>query len=228
MTATLYGPRGSDTPVAMVADGQRFGAPYDPAEVPLARFESYSLAAANLHFKTIVRDGIRATLGGRHQDPRGPWRCRGGPEYLEEQAIRLEVSQRVANEVKGNKQLHQIGTLLGQLQPRYYAGARRGEDREFSPVELKAVQGTLDQCEPEIARLHVLAAAAQAITDDAYRAFGLTPPVRQFAVTADSDQSVSVIDARPDSSVEATTPEHQPLPPRNPNRIHHADTAKAK
>jgi hypothetical protein len=65
------------------------------------------------------------------------------------------------------------------------------------PAELAQIRGTLGQCEQELEKLHALAAAAQAMIDEAHQAFGLEVPDRFFGVKCDFDDLPEPADLTP-------------------------------
>ncbi len=108
------------------------------------------------------------------------WRFRGSPHYIDQQGDRLGVSKILTDQARHNQEMYRVSVLVGQLCERYYRTPKDGGRAIVFPAELAQVQGTLGQCEQELEKLHVLAAAAQAIIDEAHRAFGIAPPSRQF------------------------------------------------
>ena len=65
------------------------------------------------------------------------------------------------------------------------------------PAELAQIRGTLGQCEQELEKLHALAAASQAMIDEAHEAFGLDVPERRFRVKCDFDDLPEPADLTP-------------------------------
>jgi hypothetical protein len=115
------------------------------------------------------------------------WRFRGTPHYLGQQAVRLGVSQVLADRARNNQEIYRVSVLLSQLCERYHK-ARKEDGRPVLPnTELAQVRGTLQQADQECAKLHALAACASEMIDEAYRAFELGPPPRHFAVLCDFD-----------------------------------------
>lgn len=115
------------------------------------------------------------------------WRFRGTPYYLERQAARLGITQVLADRARLNPELFRIGVLMAALSERYH-GARKENGRPvLYQTELAQIRGTLEQCELELQKLHMLAAAADAILADAWDAFGFAAPRRTFEVTSESD-----------------------------------------
>lgn len=125
----------------------------------------------------------------RYSRPAGPWRPVGVPYYLDAQRERFGFDVRITEHprVKDNRQLSKIGGLTVQVCTNYFGSPRRGEGREFPDWQLDAVRATLAHCEDEIARTHAIAAASVAMTDEAYGAFGLEPPTRNFSVVVASE-----------------------------------------
>jgi hypothetical protein len=115
------------------------------------------------------------------------WRFRGLPHYLDAQGERLGISKVLIDRARHNAEAHRISVLLGQLAERYHRLPREDDRALILGSERAQVQGTLGQCECELAKLHALAAAAQAMIDEAYAAFGLVIPERSHRVTCDFD-----------------------------------------
>jgi hypothetical protein len=118
------------------------------------------------------------------------WHFRGTPHYLDKQGERLGVPKVLTDRSKHNPEIHRVQTLLGQLCERYNR-ARKDERGEpiIYPVEISQVQGTLSQCEQELAKLHALAAAAQMMIDEAHAAYGVATPERPYHVHCQFDPS---------------------------------------
>jgi hypothetical protein len=76
---------------------------------------------------------------------------------------------------------------MGQLSERYYQARKEGGRPYFSLTELAQIKGTLEQCELELQKLHILGGAADVILGEAWQAFGFPTPERPFAVTSDFD-----------------------------------------
>lgn len=129
------------------------------------------------------------------------WHARGSLYYLIAQGERLGISRVAIDRAKMNKQIHRIGTLLGQLAEQYQ---RLPRDARGEPVLLgsvgRIVEGTLGQCEEECSKLHALAAASQAMIDEARAAFGLPVAERFVRVACDFD------DAEPSANGKAEEP----------------------
>jgi hypothetical protein len=126
------------------------------------------------------------------------WLFRGTPHYLDAQGARLGLTRILTDRARRNAEIHRIATLLGQLNERWRQ-LRKGTDGR--PVvflaELEQVKGTLAQAQEESAKLHALAASAQAMIDEAYRAFGIEPPESFFRVRCDFDEIASPADLAP-------------------------------
>jgi hypothetical protein len=126
------------------------------------------------------------------------WRFRGTPHYLDAQGTRLGLSKVLTDRARHNPEIHRISVLLGQLAERYHK-APKGPDGQPSvyPMELAQVKGTLGQAEQELCKLYALAAAAQQMIDEAWRAFGEAAPHRQFRIRCDFDDLLSEADLVP-------------------------------
>ncbi len=115
------------------------------------------------------------------------WRFRGTPPYLAAQAKRLGISQVLADRARHNPEIHRASVLLGQTCERLHR-ARKEDGKPFlMGPELAQIRGTLEQVEQESAKLHALAAATAEMLDEAWAAFGFTPPDRHYAVLCDFD-----------------------------------------
>jgi len=115
------------------------------------------------------------------------WRFRGSPHYIDQQGDRLGVPKILTDRARHNPEIYRVSILTGQLCERYHRAPKDNNRAAVSPAELAQIRGTLGQCQQELEKLHVLAAAAQMIVDEAHRAFGITPPDRRFRVRCDFD-----------------------------------------
>jgi hypothetical protein len=118
------------------------------------------------------------------------WHARGSLDYLIVQGERLGISRVTIDRARRNVEIHRIATLLGQLSQQYH---RLPRDAQGEPVfvggMLRGVEGTLHQCEEECAKLHALAAASQAMIDDARVALRLSAAERPMRVACDFDEA---------------------------------------
>ena len=105
------------------------------------------------------------------------WRFHGSPHVLALQAVRLNIPQHVVRRAEVNQELGRIQQLLAKCFQWYF-----GE--KAAPG---AVENTLAQAEQECAKLHALAAAADAQLEEAWQAFGLLRPERGYRVEAASE-----------------------------------------
>jgi hypothetical protein len=115
------------------------------------------------------------------------WRFRGTPYYLDAQGERLGLSKILTDRARHNPEVYRVSVLLGQLCERYHRAPKEDGRAVVSPAELAQIRGTLGQCEHELEKLHALAAASQAMVDEAHEAFGLEVPGRHFRVRCDFD-----------------------------------------
>ena len=115
------------------------------------------------------------------------WRFRGTPHYLKQQAARLGITQVVADRARNNQEIYRISGLLAQLSERYALARKEGDRPILGPGEVRAISGTLEQCGIEADKLHMLAATAALMVDEAYAAFHIDPPQRPFEVLCDHD-----------------------------------------
>ena len=115
------------------------------------------------------------------------WRYRGTPHYISHQAVRLGITQVLADRARNNQEIYRVSVLMSQLCERYHK-ARRQDGRPVLPLtELAQVRGTLEQAEQECTKLHALAASAADMLDEAWQAFDLDQPDRHFAILCDYD-----------------------------------------
>jgi hypothetical protein len=115
------------------------------------------------------------------------WRFRGTPPYLTAQARRLGVTQVLADRARRNPEIHRASVLLAQLCERCHRCRTDNGRPVLNAPEAAQIRGTLQQIEDECAKLHILAAAAAEMTEEAWRAFGLDQPARHFTVLCDYD-----------------------------------------
>jgi hypothetical protein len=118
------------------------------------------------------------------------WRFRGSPYYLDQQARRLGITQVLADRARNNSEIYRVAVLLAQLSVRYHQARHENDKPILFATELAQVKGTLEQCELELQKLHMLAASADAMLADAWDAFGFPRPVRLFEVMANSDTKI--------------------------------------
>jgi hypothetical protein len=110
------------------------------------------------------------------------WRFKGSPHYLDQQALRLGITQVLADRARHNPELYRLAVLLAQLCDRYHRARREDGKPVFYSTELAQIKGTLEQCELELQKLHMLAATADMMLAEAWRAFGHEPPRRPFEI----------------------------------------------
>ena len=125
------------------------------------------------------------------------WRFRGTPYYLDAQGERLGLSKVLTDRARHNPEVYRVSVLLGQLCERYHRAPKEGGRAVVPPAELAQIRGTLGQCEQELEKLHALAAASQAMVDEAHGAFGLEVPGRHFRVRCDFDDLPAPADLTP-------------------------------
>ena len=124
------------------------------------------------------------------------WHARGSLYHLILQGERLGIARVAVDRARRNAEIHRVATLLGQLNERYHRLPRdeRGEPAMVGGV-LSIVEGTLVQCEEECQRLHALAAACQAMIDEARAAYRLPPAERSMRVASDFDAAPAPVGA---------------------------------
>ncbi len=113
------------------------------------------------------------------------WRFRGSPHYLDHQAQRLGITQVLADRARNNPEIYRVAVLLAQLSERYHRARKANEQLILYSTELAQVKGTLEQCELELQKLHMLAGAVTAMLADAWTAFGFREPTRSFTIVTD-------------------------------------------
>jgi hypothetical protein len=111
----------------------------------------------------------------------------GTPTVLESQAARLKVPARFASICRHDPELHKLGTLLGQLKDWLKDPHRPGKTRYLPESERPRIRAAFVQYEEFHQRLHLRAAACDAMLAAAYELFGEVPPTRSYALTAASD-----------------------------------------
>ena len=125
------------------------------------------------------------------------WRFRGTPYYLDAQGERLGLSKVLTDRARHNPEVYRVSVLLGQLCERYHRAPKKDGRAMVPPAELAQIRGTLGQCEQELEKLHALAAASQAMVDEAHEAFGMEAPGRHFRVRCDFDDLPAPADLTP-------------------------------
>jgi hypothetical protein len=133
------------------------------------------------------------------------WRFRGTPYFLEAQGVRLGLSKVLTDRARNNSEIYRVSHLLGQLCERYHQARKENGRAVVPPAELAQIRGTLGQCEQELEKLHALAAASQAMVDEAHVAFGLAAPERFFRVQCVFDDLPAPADLTPNKSTCAGT-----------------------
>ena len=126
------------------------------------------------------------------------WRFKGTPVYLDVQGDRLGLSKVLTHRGRTNAEIHRVSVLLGQLCERLHRlGRSEDGSLRIQPSEKAQVAATLGQADEESAKLHALAAAAQAMIDEAYTAYGIEVPPRHHRVGCDFDDLTSPADLAP-------------------------------
>jgi hypothetical protein len=118
------------------------------------------------------------------------WRFKGSPYYLDQQAKRLGITQVLADRARSNPEIYRLAVLLAQLAGRYHGARMENGTPVFYMTERAQIKGTLEQCELELQKLHMLAAAADAMLSEAWEAFGFPKPIRIFEVNSVPDTPV--------------------------------------
>ena len=117
------------------------------------------------------------------------WRFRGSPHYIDQQAERLGITKVLADRARTNPEIHRVSVLLALLSDRYHTARHENGRPVISRAEMAQIKGTLEQCEHELQKLHMLAAASDAMLDEAWEAFGFPKQSRDFGVYTSIDTS---------------------------------------
>ncbi len=115
------------------------------------------------------------------------WRFKGSPYYLDQQAKRLGITQVLADRARCNSEIYHLASLLAQLAERYDKARKENGRPVLYMTEQAQIKGTLEQCELDLQKLHMLAAAADAMLSEAWEAFGFPKPKRIFEVYSVTD-----------------------------------------
>ena len=125
------------------------------------------------------------------------WRYRGTPHYLRIQAQTMGIAQILADRSRNNPEIYHVSVLLAQLCERYHKARKQDGRPVFGLTEREQIRGTLEQCELELQKLHMLAATADAMMAEAWVAFDLEPPKRTFKVQCCNDRSTGLESREP-------------------------------
>lgn len=112
------------------------------------------------------------------------WRFRGSMHYLGRATRRLGLDQTVADQARHNPEFYRLCQLVGTLSERYHRARREDGVPVFYPSELSQIKSIIEQCELELQKLHMLAAASDVILADVWPAFNFHEPERPFGVWA--------------------------------------------
>jgi hypothetical protein len=113
------------------------------------------------------------------------WRFRGSPFYLARAAKRLGLAQELAHASRHNAEIFKLATLVSQLCEHWHRARRDNGMPVFYAPELERVKSTLQRCEPEVQKLHIMAAAADEMLTEAWDAFGLLRPRQNYCLLED-------------------------------------------
>lgn len=152
----------------------------------------------------------------------GPWRPQGPPFYIVDQGHRLGFDWKVTEHprVKDNRQLQRIAGLTAEVCSNYFQP--RHHDGAFSDHQLACARDTLARCEVEIEKTHCIAAASAAMVDEAWRAFGLEPPLRSYGIVDTTEVGNHLVAMQ--AEIRRLTDEIQvqasaPVPPDNTDEL---------
>ncbi len=113
-----------------------------------------------------------------------PWKFEGSPHYLTQQADRLGMDRSTAHRSRDNRELLAISTFLCQMSDRMKAANKAGV-HVFHGADRAQIEAGFNAQELNVHKLHMLAATASAVLDEARAAFGLPPMDRPFLVLSD-------------------------------------------
>lgn len=119
------------------------------------------------------------------------WHFRGTPAYLKAQGDRMGLDPILIDQARHSREIHYLSTILGQLHERYRSAIKGtlSEVAGLPPRDLAPIKASLEQGVRVRDKLHALAAASDDMLDEAYAAFGLTPPDRSTRVVCDYDST---------------------------------------
>jgi hypothetical protein len=115
------------------------------------------------------------------------WHFRGTPYFLASQNHRIGLGEMPLKAAEKNSQIHRISTILAQLCQRFHNAPKDAGRPAFGYVENEQIKASLRQCEIDLEKLHLLAAAADAMMAEAYQHLGIEAPKRAFAVFSGAD-----------------------------------------
>lgn len=166
--------------------------PPDPnCETILYSFEAPDRDQAIHTFLAHQLDGIPAHRHGA-PSPSQRWHYQGFARHLADAGRRLRVPESQIGEAikrpEWNAMLRLINGPIGDLCARYHGLMQRGELPPRDYPEMRAILEVIRHNERYVAMLHCIALAAAGMLDDAYQAFGFSPPDRSFAILSDYDE----------------------------------------
>lgn len=121
------------------------------------------------------------------------WIFQGSPFYLDKQAKRLRIAQRLAHASRSNPEIYKLALAIGQLCGHLAAAekVRRFGGSENPVAELPLphqFRASLERCGEEAAKLHLLAAAAEQMLNEAYDACGIERPPTTYEIMSEFDE----------------------------------------
>ena len=117
------------------------------------------------------------------------WHFRGTPNYLRSQADRMGHTEIMADSAGKNTEIHRVSVLMAQLCEALLEGSKENGKPVFHPPELEQISATIGVARREVDKLYMLAAASEAMIQDACEAFELAPPTRPYLLIADADDA---------------------------------------
>lgn len=197
----LVGPYGSDYPVAVVGNGRRAGASAHQDEVILAVFPAHSWDAAVAQFRAVQNAGIQRSLTEKHGPTyrNGYWSFTGIDNYLGLAAVRLGISTGTIQGAHQDRSVVEVNRKLGECYDAYQAvkGTQRS-NRDFTPMERRHAEALIGGCDGLTDRLHAMADACRAASDDCRSVFGLPPRAHRHRIlTAREIEAVATAEKTP-------------------------------
>ena len=146
------------------------------------------------------------------------WHYRGTPHFLDAQAKRLGLSRVLTDRARNNPEIYRCSVLLAQLCERYHKARKEHGRPVFGFQERAQITGTLQQVGQESAKLHALAAASEAMLEEAHAELGIPREFANFTVGCvfDSPLTIPLGDGTVGAEIEAPSacaePRRRPRP----------------
>jgi hypothetical protein len=175
--------RGTVYPTEYHPEGQKASSPYLQ---PVYTFEANTTADAGSQFRHMALNGIPPSQYECKvvPNPKKLWRFRGAPNHVGRVAREMALPDSFMIKMNKCPRIQDLNTLVAQTCERYHnIRMSRADCIEFSTQDKAVVGSTLKHGEDSISMLHCLAKASVDIADEAYKAFGIDLPERNFSVT---------------------------------------------